>query len=94
MLAPGTDVNTVGTVEPGSPAARAGIVPGDVVVPVEAEHALAVMQLFHRVVAGRPIAYAVIHDGQRRVVPLTAYPGPRLPAQRRCSSWRSSCAAS
>lgn len=74
MLAPGTDVNTVGTVEPGSPAARAGIVPGDIVVPVEAEHALAVMQLFHRNVAGRPIAFAVIHDGQRRVVPLTATP--------------------
>lgn len=72
-LAPNADVNTVGTVLRGSPAARAGIVPGDVVVPLEAEHAPVVEQLFHRVVAGRPIPYAVIHDGQRRVVQLTPF---------------------
>jgi hypothetical protein len=79
MLAPGTDVNTVGTVTAGSPAARAGIVPGDVVVPVEAEHALAVQQLFHRVEAGRPIAYAVTHHGQRSVVSMTAVPVRKSP---------------
>jgi hypothetical protein len=71
-LAPDADVNTVGTVVPGSPAARAGIVPGDVVVPVDAEHALPVQQLFNRVAAGRPIPYAVIHKGQRRVVLIAA----------------------
>jgi hypothetical protein len=43
-----------------------------VVVPVEAEHALPVQQLFRRIPAGRPIPYAVIHQGQRRVVWLTA----------------------
>jgi hypothetical protein len=69
-LAPNADVTTVGTVEPGSPAARAGIVPGDIVVPVEAEHAWVVQRLFHRVAAGRPTAYAVTHDGRRRVVSL------------------------
>ncbi len=73
-LAPNTDVNTVGRVVPGSPAARAGIVPGDVVVPVDAEHALPVQQLFHRAAAGRPIPNVVIHDGHRRVVPLVADP--------------------
>lgn len=81
MLPPGTDVNTVGTVAPGSPAARAGIVPGDIVVPVEAEHALAVQQLFHRVAAGRPIEYAVTHDGRRRVVALTAEPVRKSPRE-------------
>ena len=74
VLPPGTDVNTVGQVTAGSPAARAGIVPGDVVVPVEAEHAWAVQQLFHRVAAGRPIPYAVTHDGHRRVVTIAADP--------------------
>ena len=69
-LAPNADVNTVGSVVAGSPAERAGIVPGDVAVPVEAEHAPAVEQLFHRVAAGRPVAYAVTHDGRRRVVSL------------------------
>src|ERR1700681_3232120 len=72
-LAPNVDVNAVGEVLAGSPAARAGIVPGDVVVPVDAEHALPVQQLFHRVAAGRPIPYAVIHQGQRRVVSLTPF---------------------
>ncbi|HEY6234308.1 MAG TPA: PDZ domain-containing protein, partial [Candidatus Elarobacter sp.] len=66
------DVNTVATVVPDSPAARAGIVPGDIVVPAEAEHALAVQQLFHRVAAGQPVEYTVIHAGQRRVVPISA----------------------
>ncbi len=69
-LAPGADVNTVGSVDPGSPAARAGIVKGDVVALVEAEHMPVVFQLFHRVVAGRPTAYAVTHDGRRRIVSL------------------------
>jgi len=73
-LAPGADVNTVGTVTPGTPAASAGIVAGDVVVPLEAEHALPVQQLFHRVAAGRPVAYAVTHDGRRRIVSITATP--------------------
>ena len=79
VLPPGTDVNTVGRVTPGSPAARAGIVPGDVVVPVEAEHAPAVQQLFHRVAAGRPIPYAVTHDGHRRVVEIVAVPVRKSP---------------
>jgi membrane-associated protease RseP (regulator of RpoE activity) len=65
------DVNTLAAVVPGSPAARAGIVPGDVVVPVEAEHALPVQQLFYRAAAGQPTPYAVTHDGRRRVVSLT-----------------------
>ena len=72
VLASNADVNTVGSVTPGSPAERAGIVPGDVVVPVEAEHALVVQQLFHRVPANRPIPYAVTHDGHRRVVMIAA----------------------
>jgi hypothetical protein len=66
------DVNTVAEVEPRSPAERAGIVPGDVVVPVEAEHRPAVVQLFHRVVAGEPVPYAVTDDGRRRVVAIAA----------------------
>ena len=70
VMAP--DVNTAATVAPGSPAARAGIVPGDVVVPVEAEHAPVVAQLFDRVAAGQPVPYAVIHDGRRRVVSISA----------------------
>jgi predicted outer membrane lipoprotein len=80
-LPPDADVNTVGAVVPGSPAARAGIVPGDIVVPVDAEHGLAVQQLFNRVAAGRPIAYAVVHDGRRRVVSLTAVPVRGSPRQ-------------
>jgi len=75
-LAPNADVNTVGSVDAGSPAARAGIVAGDIAMPVEAEHAWAVQQLFHRVAAGRPIAYAVTHDGRRRVVFLTPVRSP------------------
>ncbi|MDP9107216.1 MAG: hypothetical protein M3N49_14960, partial [Candidatus Eremiobacteraeota bacterium] len=79
-LAPGADVNTVGSVEPRSPAARAGIVKGDVVALVEAEHMPVVLQLFHRVVAGRPTAYAVTHEGRRRIVTLTPF---RTPASTR-----------
>jgi hypothetical protein len=75
-LAPNADVSTVGSVEPGSPAARAGIVKGDVVVPVEAENQPAVLQLFHRVAAGRPTPYAVTHDGRRRVVSLVPTRAP------------------
>ena len=70
-LPPGTDVTLVGRVAPGSPAARAGIVPGDTAVRADAEHAPPYIQLYDRVRAGRPIAYAVVHDGQRRVVELT-----------------------
>jgi hypothetical protein len=81
-LAPNADVNTVGSVTAGSPAARAGIVKGDVAVPVEAEHQPAVLQLFHRVVAGRPTAYAVTHDGRRRVVSLVPTPVPVSARQR------------
>ena len=79
-LAPGADVNTVGSVVPGSPAARAGIVKGDVVALVEAEHLPVVLQLFHRVTAGRPTAYAVTHDGRRRIVSLVPV---RTPASTR-----------
>ena len=67
-LAPNVDVNTIGSVAPGSPAARAGIVSGDVAVPAAAEHAFVVQRLFNRVTAGRPIPYVVIHNGQRRIV--------------------------
>lgn len=77
-LAPSIDVNTVGEVLAGSPAARAGIVPGDVVVPLDAEHALPVQQLFHRVAAGQPLPYAVIHHGQRRVVSIVPVPDRRF----------------
>jgi S1-C subfamily serine protease len=70
-LAPNVDVNTISSVAPGSPAARSGIVPGDVAVPLAAEHALVVQQLFSRVAAGRPIPYVVLHNEQRRVVMLT-----------------------
>ncbi len=73
-LAPNVDVNTIGSVAPGSPAARAGIVSGDVAVPAAAEHAFVVQQLFNRVTAGRPIPYVVIHNGQRRIVTLTPEP--------------------
>jgi hypothetical protein len=70
-LPPGTDVTLVGRVAPGSPAARAGIDPGDTAVRVDAEHAPPYLQLYDRVPAGRPIAYAVVHDGHRRVVEIT-----------------------
>ena len=70
-LPPGTDVNVVGSVAPGSPAARAGVVPGDVLVRAAAEHAPAFEQLFDRVPAGRAQDYVVIHHGVRRVVALT-----------------------
>lgn len=76
-LPPDVDVNTVGSVVAGSPAARAGILPGDVVVPVEIEHGLTLQQLFRRIPANRPIDYAVTHAGQRRVVALVATPLPR-----------------
>jgi hypothetical protein len=65
------DVNTVAEVVAGGPSARAGIVAGDVVVPVAAEHAMPVQQLFDRVAAGRPTPYAVTHDGRRRIVSVT-----------------------
>ena len=68
------DVNTVGAVGPGSPAARAGIRPGDIAVREQAERAPAFEQLFDRIVAGRPQAYVVLHDGQRRRVTLTPRP--------------------
>jgi hypothetical protein len=67
------DVNTVGVVTPGGAAARAGIVPGDVVVREPAEHALAFEQLFDRVAAGRPTRYVVLHDGRRRIESLTPH---------------------
>jgi hypothetical protein len=70
-LSPNTDVNTVGRVAPGSPAAGAGIAVGDVVVRQQTEGAPAFEQLFDRAVAGRPQPYAVVHDGRRRVVTLT-----------------------
>jgi hypothetical protein len=70
-LPPQTNVNTVGRVAPGSPAAGAGIVPGDVVVRQQTEHAAAFEQLFDRSVAGRPQPYAVVHEGRRQVVTMT-----------------------
>ncbi len=70
-LSPNTDVNTVGSVKPGSPAAAAGIVPGDVVVRQQTEGAPAFEQLFDRAVAGRPQPYAVVRDGRHSVVMLT-----------------------
>jgi len=73
-LAPNVDVNTISSVAPGSPAARSGIVPGDVAVPLAAEHAFVVQQLFSRVAAGRPIPYVVLHNEQRRIVMLTPTP--------------------
>ena len=73
-LAPNVDVNTISSVVPGSPAARSDIVPGDVAVPLAAEHVLVVQQLFNRVAAGRPIPYVVLHNGQRRIVMLTPRP--------------------
>lgn len=74
----GTNVGTVGTVEPGSPAARAGIAAGDVVVRADAEHAPAFAQVFDLVPAGRPIAYAVIRGSSRSVATMT--PVRRAPA--------------
>jgi hypothetical protein len=71
VLPAGVDVNTVGSALPGTPAQRAGIVPGDVAVRAEAEHAPPFAQLFDRMVAGRSVEYAVIHDGHRRIVRLT-----------------------
>jgi len=70
-VAADVDFNTVVKVVPGSPAARAGIVPGDVVVRSEAEGAPPFQQLFARVVAGAPIPFVVVHDGRRRDVSLT-----------------------
>jgi hypothetical protein len=71
VLPAGADVNTVGSVAPGSPAQRAGIVAGDAVVKTAAEHAPAFEQLFDRAVAGRAADYTVTHGGRRRVVSLT-----------------------
>jgi hypothetical protein len=70
----GADVNTVGQVVPGSPAARAAIVPGDVVVQTQAEGAPGFEQIFDRVAAGHPVAYTVVHEGRRREVMLTPRP--------------------
>jgi hypothetical protein len=70
-LPAGTSVTLVGRVVPDSPAARAGIVPGDTAVRVEAEHSPPYLQLYDRVPAGRPIPFAVVHEGQRRVVGIT-----------------------
>lgn len=81
MLGPDADVNTVGSVQPGSPAARAGIVAGDIVVPVEAEHGLVLQKLYRRADAGRAVPYAVVHDGKRRVVAIAADPALRSPRE-------------
>jgi hypothetical protein len=70
VLAPHEDVNTVGSVVPGSAAARAHIAPGDVAVPLAGESALVVQRVFHRIPAAAPIQYVVIHHGQRRIVSL------------------------
>ena len=71
VLPAGASVDTVARVVPGTPAERAGIVPGDVVVKAEAERAPAFAQLFDRAVAGRATDYAVTHEGRRRIVSLT-----------------------
>ncbi|HTD37622.1 MAG TPA: PDZ domain-containing protein [Candidatus Limnocylindrales bacterium] len=71
VLPAGADVDTVGRVVPGTPAARAGIVPGDIVVKADAQNAPAYAQLFDRAVAGRATDYAVTHEGRRRIVSLT-----------------------
>jgi hypothetical protein len=73
-LPSGANVTLVGRVAPGSPAARAGIVAGDTAVRVEAEHAPPYLQLYDRVPAGRPVAYAVVHAGERRVVEIAPVP--------------------
>ncbi|HEX3462859.1 MAG TPA: hypothetical protein VHS78_02230 [Candidatus Elarobacter sp.] len=80
VLPPGADVNTVGSVTPGSAAQRAGIAPGDAAVKTSAEHAPAFEQLYDRAIAGRATDYTVVHEGRRRVVSLVPRAAPLSPA--------------
>jgi len=75
------DVSAVAAVRAGSPAALKGIVPGDIVVRADAEHAPPFERIFTRTPANRPLPYAVVHDGRRRVVEMTAAPVRPAPSQ-------------
>ena len=54
VLPAGADVNTVGRVLPGTPAQRAGIVPGDVVVKADAEDAPAFARFCEIALTAKP----------------------------------------
>jgi hypothetical protein len=74
-------VNGVASVRRGSPAERAGIVPGDTVVRSEAVNAPPFEQIFARVPANRPVSYTVVHDGRTRVVEMAAQPNHVAPSR-------------
>ncbi len=78
---PVSELNNVTAVVPGSPAARAGIVAGDVVVRAEAEGAPPFEQLLARAPANQPLPYVVVHAGRRRVVDITPQPVRLAPAR-------------
>ncbi len=75
------DVSAVAAVRAGSPAALNRIVPGDIVVRTDAEHAPPFERVFTRTPANRPLTYAVVHDGRRRVVEMSAAPVRPAPPQ-------------
>jgi GAF domain len=74
------DLTAVSSVLPGSPAAQAGIVPGDHLVRAGAEHAPPFEQIMDRVPAGHPAAYTVVHDSRSRTVEMTPHPIRPAPA--------------
>jgi Do/DeqQ family serine protease len=70
----------VGQVEPGSPAARAGMRPGDLIIAIDDAPVRSSTQVRNRVGlkrVGDPVDFVVVQDGQRRAVRARVERAPR-----------------
>jgi serine protease Do len=75
----------VAGVDPGSPAAQAGLVPGDVIARIGSEPAANARVVQRTIVVtptGEPIAFSVWHDGHTRTVSLRGADWPHMMALR------------